>query len=190
MILARASTSRWLAAARDRIRQRRSERQARRERARRQRHRWAIYRISYADGAAYVGQTSRAVAKRVEEHIAKTPAIKRRSDLGLHAHVEVLAEGLTRRQALARERREIGRLRRPLNVAGPTRRWKDPITSRSPRRQQRAVELVVKAEARAAEDGRRAAARRGAREIAQESTSPDSTSAWGQRHADPDQADS
>lgn len=128
-----------------------SRRQARRRAAQAQRKRWSVYRISYADGAAYVGQTGRSVSGRVAEHLASTPSIRQRSLVGLSADVEVLAQGLTRRQALRRERREIARLRRPLNIVGPTRSWKDPVVSKNPRRRYKAIEAVQQAESRASD---------------------------------------
>ena len=109
-----------------------------------------VYRIAFDDGAAYVGMTGRSVLDRIEEHFGATGPrgtpdyhtmpmdermessigtfrIVQRLAAGVACSVEVLASGLTEVEAGKRERREIAKLEKPLNTAGPVRAWSDPL---------------------------------------------------------------
>lgn len=96
--------------------------------------RWAVYRITFDDGAAYVGITKRSVATRVREHFGGThwrmpppeealsndwghPRMLRRAIAGIRHRVETLDQGLFEFEARAREEQEIARLEKPLNCA-------------------------------------------------------------------------
>ena len=84
---------------------------------------WHVYRIRFADGRAYVGMTSKAVAERVAQHLCGegSPAVRQLRDAGVAYRIEVLASVRTERVARRIENREISKLPRPLNRAGPVR---------------------------------------------------------------------
>ena len=107
---------------------------------------WAVYRITFADRAAYVGITSWPVLDRVERHLGLdleawegrpaaeraeagvgTWAIVRRVAAGVRFRIRCVASGLAEGQARDLERVLIGRLRRPLNGQGARRSWRDPL---------------------------------------------------------------
>ena len=111
-----------------------------------------VYRIAFDDGAAYVGMTGRSVLGRIEEHFGATGPhgtpdyrampidermewgigtfrIVERLAAGVACRVGVLASGLTEDEAGQRERREIAKLTKPLNTAGPVRAWSDPLAN-------------------------------------------------------------
>ena len=108
---------------------------------------WTVYRIVFADGAAYVGITSGSVAHRLAEHLGvddafdfHAPAIQdrtpvrgsaqvlRRAAAGIAYRFRVLGSGLDEWQARALEDAAIRRLKRPLNRTANARRWRDPVT--------------------------------------------------------------
>ena len=87
---------------------------------------WTVYTMRFECGAAYVGITLRSVAERVEAHIGKswqeaTFAIQMELAAGHTFIIEVIASGLSKQDALERERVEIAALEKPLNVMGATR---------------------------------------------------------------------
>ena len=109
-----------------------------------------VCRITFDDGAAYAGITSRSVVDRVEEHFGATGPrgepkyydvpmadrfkhrigtlkIVRRLAAGIPCRVEILASGLTEDDARALEWSEIAKLEKSLNAAGPVRAWSDPL---------------------------------------------------------------
>lgn len=99
---------------------------------------WRVYRISFADGAAYVGITRQYIAKRVAEHLncrfqGRVPnregsaAVRQRVAAGVQCRVECLAAGLTEHEARDRESAEIRRLKRPLNATAEAASWRDPL---------------------------------------------------------------
>ena len=107
---------------------------------------WTVYRIVFADGAAYVGITSGSVAHRLAEHLGlddafdfhappiqdRTPVrgsaqVLRRAAAGIRYRFRVLASGLDEWQARGFENIAIRRLKRPLNRTVNARRWRDPL---------------------------------------------------------------
>ena len=99
---------------------------------------WRVYRISFADGAAYVGITRQYIAKRVAEHLncrfqGRVPnregsaAVRQRVAAGVQCRVECLAAGLAEHEARDRESAEIRRLKRPLNATAEAASWRDPL---------------------------------------------------------------
>ena len=84
---------------------------------------WHVYRIRFADGSAYVGMTRKAVSERVAQHLQGegSPAVSQRRAAGVAYRIEVLASVRTERAARLTENREISKLPRPLNRAGPVR---------------------------------------------------------------------
>lgn len=94
---------------------------------------WSVYRITFADRAAYVGITSGAVLNRIEQHFgcgdrgAGTAAIFRRLAAGIRCRVRCVASGLTEWQARDLEADRIRRLWRPLNAQHVRRQWLDPL---------------------------------------------------------------
>ena len=77
---------------------------------------YSVYLMRLSDGTAYVGITGGSIATRVESHMHETPAVRERFRDGCTAWVYCLASGLTERQARDRERIEVGKLDKPLNV--------------------------------------------------------------------------
>lgn len=83
----------------------------------------SVYRLTFADGSAYVGMTERGVLNRIQEHFGAGErgdgigniAIQERATLGAW-RIEVLATELSRGDAMAFERQEIARLPAALNV--------------------------------------------------------------------------
>lgn len=109
---------------------------------------WSVYRIAFADGAAYVGITSGSVADRLAQHLGladsldfDAPAIQGRrpgrgsaqvlwrAAAGIRYRFRVLASGLDERQARDLEDAAVRRLRRPLNATSNARRWRDSATA-------------------------------------------------------------
>ena len=107
---------------------------------------WSVYRIAFADGAAYVGTTGRPVAERLAEHlglehsldldapplgrrqaILSNGAVLRRAAAGVRYRFRCLASGLDEWQAKTIEDAAIRRLKRPLNRTANARRWRDPL---------------------------------------------------------------
>lgn len=92
----------------------------------------SVYRLTFADGSAYVGMTGRSVLNRIEEHFGAGErgdgignfAIQERAALGAW-RIEVLASGLSRDDAKAFERQEIARLPAALNAQNATTRAPD-----------------------------------------------------------------
>ena len=84
-------------------------------------HPFSVYRIEFADGTAYVGQTGKYVVERVAQHVtgAGSAAVFKSCKAGVPYRFQVLASGLHGYHALQLERKEIMNLRRPLNVAIP-----------------------------------------------------------------------
>ena len=82
---------------------------------------WHVYRIRFADGAAYVGMTGRTVTERLTQHLNGdgSPRVRHRRPAGEAYRFDVLASGLTERVARRLERAEIAELARPLNLALP-----------------------------------------------------------------------
>lgn len=75
-----------------------------------------IYKLTFADGAAYVGQTVNSVQYRIKSHI-KTPCnteLKIRL-LDEYPTIEVLSRHATRRNADIAEQRQIKLLEKPIN---------------------------------------------------------------------------
>lgn len=112
-----------------------------------------MYRVAFEDGSAYVGQTSRLVIERIEEHFGArygtdpffevpmserlasglgTLCIVERLAVCLRCTIEVLHSDLTPAEADEREWAEIGELSRPLNSRGPVRPWLDLAFERDP----------------------------------------------------------
>jgi len=92
---------------------------------------WSVYRIQFADSAAYVGMTGRPVIDRIAQHIdgSGSPAVRQHIEDGHNDYqFVVLASGLSEGQAREREAREIRALPCPLNASIPR-----------PRRQRRAI---------------------------------------------------
>ena len=107
----------------------------------------SVYRITFADGAQYVGITKRGVVDRLEQHLGADPwgqdtapppltayryalgtlAIVTRVAAGVRWTIEVIDSGLEEQEARQREKVEIARLTRPLNGSGPVRPWSDPM---------------------------------------------------------------
>ena len=93
---------------------------------------YSVYRLTFADGSAYVGMTGRDILDRIEEHFGAgergdgigSHAIQNRAALGAW-RIEVLASGLSRDNARALERQEIARLPAALNVHNATTRARD-----------------------------------------------------------------
>ena len=81
---------------------------------------WSVYRIRFEDGAAYVGITGRTVTHRLGQHLRGDGAagVRQRRRAGVAYRFDVLASGLTEREARRIELAEIARLRQPLNVTG------------------------------------------------------------------------
>lgn len=111
---------------------------------------WSVYRIAFADGAAYVGMTRRPVAERLAEHLALehsldfdapplerrqairgSDAVLRRAAAGVRYRFRCLASGLDEWQARTLEDAAIRRLKRPLNGTANARRWRDPLADDS-----------------------------------------------------------
>lgn len=88
---------------------------------------YSVYRLMFADDAAYVGMTRRGILNRIEEHFGAGErgdgigniAVKERAALGVW-RIEVLASGLERDDAMALERQEIASLPAALNVLHAT----------------------------------------------------------------------
>ncbi|MCY3929327.1 MAG: hypothetical protein OXG81_13755 [Acidobacteria bacterium] len=102
---------------------------------------WSVYRVVFADGAAYVGITSLPIAERLAQHlglensldpaapalalrraIRSNGAILRRAQAGVRYRFRVLASGLDEWQAKTFEDAAIRRLKRPLNRTANARR--------------------------------------------------------------------
>ena len=87
----------------------------------------SVYRLTFADGSAYVGMTGRDILNRIQEHFGAGKrgngigniAIQERAALGAW-RIEVLASGLARDDAIALERQEIVRLPTALNAQHAT----------------------------------------------------------------------
>ncbi len=111
-----------------------------------QRSGWSVYRVVFADGAAYVGITRLPVAERLAQHlglensldpaapplalrraIRSNGAILRRAQAGVRYRFRVLAAGLDGWQARTFEDAAIRRLKRPLNRTANARWWSDPL---------------------------------------------------------------
>ena len=91
---------------------------------------WSVYRIRFADGAAYVGQTHHRVVWRLAQHLSGdgSPRVLQRRNAGVAYRIDVLASGLlTERVAQRIERAEIAKLAKPLKLSGPVHRWSDPV---------------------------------------------------------------
>jgi len=92
----------------------------------------SVYRLTFADGSGYVGMTGRDVLNRIEEHFGAGERgdgignldIRERAALGAW-RIEVLDSGLSRDDAMARERQETARLSAALNVQNATTRARD-----------------------------------------------------------------
>ena len=92
----------------------------------------SVYRLTFADGSAYVGMTGRDILNRIQEHFGAGErndgigniAIQERATLGAW-RIEVLASGLSRDDAIALERQEIARLPAALNAQNATTRARD-----------------------------------------------------------------
>ncbi|MDE2821938.1 MAG: GIY-YIG nuclease family protein [Chloroflexota bacterium] len=83
---------------------------------------WSVYRIQFADGAAYVGMTGFSVLSRIARHLGGdgSSAVRQHIKDGHDDYrFAVLASGLTEKQARERERHEIRALPRPLNMSIP-----------------------------------------------------------------------
>ena len=92
-------------------------------------HRWTVYRFDFENGQQYVGITQRSARFRETEHISGdrrlTGGSARISDLyaaGVEYELVILATDLTEGEAYEREREEIAKLDRPLNIQGPVKR--------------------------------------------------------------------
>ena len=89
----------------------------------------SVYRLTFADGSAYVGMTGREVLNRIEEHFGAGERGNGIGNLGIRERaalgpwrIEVLASGLSRDDAMALERLETARLPAALNVQNATTR--------------------------------------------------------------------
>ena len=103
---------------------------------------WAVYRIDFDDGTAYVGITSKPVEDRIQEHLGLlfkggwcrerprrerwllgwgTRCILCRHAKGIGWTWCVIADGLSRREAHARERVEIEACEIPLHARSSRR---------------------------------------------------------------------
>ncbi len=84
---------------------------------------WIVYRIRFADGAEYVGVTSRPLADRIYAHRNKRACnaeLTARLRAGDPWEAETLSGHRTKDAALEAERREVARLAKPINVFGAT----------------------------------------------------------------------
>lgn len=86
--------------------------------------RWIVYRIRFPDDAAeYVGITSRPLADRIYAHRNRGPTnveLSARLRAGDAWEASTISRHRTKDAALEAERREVARLRRPINVFGVT----------------------------------------------------------------------
>ena len=82
---------------------------------------YSVYRIQFADGAAYVGMTSQPVFRRIARHLngEGSTEVWRHFAGSLEYRLDVLASGLSERRAREREAREIRALPSPLNKMIP-----------------------------------------------------------------------
>ena len=92
----------------------------------------SVYRLTFADGSAYVGMTGRDVLNRIEEHFGAGERGNGIGNLGIRERaaigawrIEVLASGLSRDDAIALERQETARLPAALNVQNSATRAPD-----------------------------------------------------------------
>ena len=81
--------------------------------------RYSLYRISFDDGTAYIGITSREITRRLKEHIGDDgpPSwwMQPKLDAGVSFRCVCLASELTEQQADELERFHIQKLEKPLN---------------------------------------------------------------------------
>ena len=83
---------------------------------------WSVYRIQFADGAAYVGMTGLPVLSRIARHLGgdgSSAVWQHIKDGHDDYRFAVLTSGLTEEQARERERHEIHGLSFPLNMSIP-----------------------------------------------------------------------
>lgn len=74
-----------------------------------------VYRLEFSDGAAYVGQTRRALLRRIAGHMLETLSIQSRITAGQSMRVAIVASGLSRQEATRIEAAEIAKIERPIN---------------------------------------------------------------------------
>ena len=91
--------------------------------------RWTVYRFEFENGQHYVGITQRSARAREAEHVSGdkrlTGGSARISELvadGVKYELVTLATDLTEGEAYEREREEIAKLDKPLNIQGPVNR--------------------------------------------------------------------
>ena len=92
----------------------------------------SVYRITFADGAVYVGFTRQLIVDRLADQLGfgrgwGTFAVMRRAEAGMAYRVECLVSGLSRDAARARRDAEIRALTKPLNGTSLARSWLDPM---------------------------------------------------------------
>lgn len=92
----------------------------------------SVYRITFADGAVYIGFTRQLIVDRLADQLGfgrgwGTFSVMRRAEAGIAYRVECLVSGLSRNDARARRDAEIRALTKPLNGTSSARFWHDPM---------------------------------------------------------------
>ena len=82
---------------------------------------YSIYRIAFDDGSAYIGRTNQWILDRLSQHFGYnrrwgTPRIMRQVNAGIPYRFACLVSGLSDLEAKVREKIEIHKLEKPLNI--------------------------------------------------------------------------